>query len=82
MLTVVIPMGTNCDPILADLFAVFVRSRFQTGFGDLFFDYIYPIDLEIKDTTDTSRSASHCEIIIYRRVIIFLDFVVHLNHVN
>ena len=30
-------------------------------FGD-FVDHIYPIELEIKDTTDTSKSASHSDL--------------------
>jgi hypothetical protein len=83
-----IPMGTNCAPLVADLFlyqheADFiqgllkknkkklsrsinftfryiddVRSLNNSRFGD-FADCIYPIELEIKDTPDTYRSASY-----------------------
>ena len=79
-------MGTNCAPVLADLFlysyeADFIQgllkkkekklarsfiftflyiddvlSLINSSIGD-FVDHIYPIDLEIKDTTDTDRSA-------------------------
>ena len=84
--TVGIHMGTNCAPLLADLFfysheADFIQGLlnknekklarsfnftyryiydvFSVGnprFGD-FVDLIYHIGLEIKDTTDTDRSA-------------------------
>jgi hypothetical protein len=80
-------MGTNCAPLLADLFLYSyeadviqgllkkikkklarsfnftlryiddVLSLNNSRFGD-FVDRIYPIELEIKDTTDTDRSAS------------------------
>jgi hypothetical protein len=80
-------MGTNCTPLLADLFLYSYEVDFIQGFlkknekklapsfnfmfryvddvlslnncrfGD-FVDRIYPIELEIKDTTDTDRSAS------------------------
>jgi hypothetical protein len=86
-----IPMGTNCAPLLADLFLYSYEADFIQGllkknekklarsfyftfryvddvlslnnsrFGD-FVDRIYPIELEIKDTTDTDRSASYLEI--------------------
>ena len=86
--TVGIPMGTNCAPLLADLFLYSYEADFIQGllkknekklarsfnftfryidyvlslnnsrFGD-FVDRIYPIELEIKDTTDTDRSASY-----------------------
>jgi hypothetical protein len=89
--TVGIPMGTNCAPLLADLFlysyeADFIRgllkknekkiarsfnftfryiddvlSLYNSRFGD-FVDHIYPIELEIKDTTDTDRSASYLDL--------------------
>ena len=79
--TVGIPMGTNCAPLLADLFlyyyeadfmqkllrkkdkklALFFNSTFRyiddvlslnnSKFGD-YVERIYPIELEIKDTTD------------------------------
>ena len=85
--TVGIPMGTNCAPLLADLFLYSYEADFIQGllkknekklarsfnftfrylddvlslnnskFVD-FVDRIYPIELEIKDTTDTDRSAS------------------------
>ena len=84
--TVGIPMGTNCAPLLADLFLYSYEADFIQGllkknekklarsfnflfryrddvlslnnsrFGN-FVDHIYPIELEIKDTTDTDRSA-------------------------
>jgi hypothetical protein len=80
-------MGTNCAPLLADLFLYSYEADVIQGllkknkkklarsfnftlryiddilslnnsrFGD-FVDRIYPIELEIKDTTDTDRSAS------------------------
>jgi hypothetical protein len=89
--TVGIPIGTNCAPLLADLFlysyeADFiqgflkknenrlaqsfnftfryiddVRSLNNSRFGN-FVDRIYPIELEIKDTTDTDRSASYLDL--------------------
>jgi hypothetical protein len=79
--TVGIPMGTNCSPLLADLFLYSYEADFIQGllkknekklarffnftfryiddvlslnnasFGD-FVDRIYPIELEIKDTTE------------------------------
>ena len=84
-LTVGIPMGTNCAPLLVDLFLYFYEADFiqrllkknekklprsfnftfryiddvlsinNSRFGD-FADRIYPIELEIKDTTNTDRS--------------------------
>jgi hypothetical protein len=89
--TVGIPMGTNCAPLLTDLFfysyeADFIRGLLKKNekklaqsfnftfhyiddvlslnnsrFGD-FVDRIYPIELEIKDTTDTDRSASYFDL--------------------
>ena len=85
--TVGIPMGTNCAPLLADLFLYSYEADFIQGllkknekklarsfnftfryiddvlslnsrFGD-FVDRIYPIELEIEDTTDKDRSASY-----------------------
>jgi hypothetical protein len=83
-------MGTNCAPLLADLFLYSNESDFIQGllkknernlarsfnftfryidevlslnnsrFGDLV-DRIYPIELEIKDTTSTDRSASYLD---------------------
>jgi hypothetical protein len=89
--TVGIPMGTNCAPLLADLFLYSYEADFiqvllkkkekklarsfnftvryiddvlslnNSRFGD-FIDRIYPIELEIKDTTDTDRSASYLDL--------------------
>jgi hypothetical protein len=89
--TVGIPMGTNCAPLLCDLFLYSYESDFIQGFlrknekklarsfnftfryiddvlslnysrfGD-FADRIYPIELEVKDTTDTDRSASYLDL--------------------
>ena len=89
--TVGIPMGTNCAPLLADLFLYSYEEDFIQGllkknekklarsfnftfryidnvpslnnasFGD-FVDRVYPIKLEIKDTTDTDRSASYIDL--------------------
>ena len=38
-----------------------VLSLYNSRFGD-FVDHIYPIELEIKDTTDTDRSASYLDL--------------------
>ena len=84
-------MGTNCAPLLADLFLYSYEVNFIQGllkkkekklprsfnftfryiydvlslnnsrFGD-FVDRIYPIELEIKDTTYTNRSASYLDL--------------------
>ena len=84
-------MGTNCAPLLADLFFYSYEADFIQGllkkhekklarffnftfryiddvlslnnfrFGD-FVDRIYPIELEIKDTTDTDRSDSYLDL--------------------
>ena len=84
-------MGTNCAPLLADLFlysyaANFIQGllkktekklarffkftfRYRDGvlslnnsrFDDLV-DRIYPVELEIKDTTDTDRFASYLDL--------------------
>ena len=83
--TVGIPMGTNCAPLLADLFlysyeAYFIQEllkkdekklaqsfnyKFQSlsnsKLGD-FIDRIYPIELEIKKTTDKDGSASYLDL--------------------
>jgi hypothetical protein len=84
--TVGIPMGTNCSPLIADLFLYSYEADFMQGFlkknemkiarsfnftfryiDDVlslnnsrfcdFVDRIYPIELEIEDTTDAERSA-------------------------
>jgi hypothetical protein len=39
----------------------YVLSLYNPRFGD-FVDRIYPIELEIKDTTDTDRSASYLDL--------------------
>jgi hypothetical protein len=84
-------MGTNCAPLLADLFFYLYETDFMQGllkknekklsrsfnftlhyiydvlslnnsrFGD-FVDCIYPIEPEIKDTTDADRSASYLDL--------------------
>ena len=89
--TIGIPMGTNCVPLLTDLFLYSYEADFTQGllrktekklpdplishsaniddvlllnncrFGD-FVDRINPIKLEIKDTTDTDRSASYLDL--------------------
>ena len=89
--TIGIPMGTNCAPLLADLFlhsyeADFLQSLLDkkdrrlalsfnltfryiddvlslnnSRFGD-FLHLIYPQELEIKDTTDSRKSASYLDL--------------------
>ena len=89
--TVGIPMGTNCSPLLADVFLYSYEAHFIQGllqknekklarcfnftfwyiddvlslndsrFGD-FVDRIYSIEIEIKDTSDTNRSASYLDL--------------------
>jgi hypothetical protein len=89
--TVGIPMGTNCAPLLADLFLYSYETDFiqeplkknekkldrsfnftfryiddalslnNSRFGD-FVGRIYPIELDIKDTTDTDRCASYLDL--------------------
>ena len=88
-----IPMGTNCAPLLADIFlysyeAEFIQSLLSTGRKHLasqfsftyryiddvlsinnpnFKDYlheIYPHELEIKETTESNRSASYLDILL------------------
>ena len=84
-------MGTNCAPLLADLFLYYYEADFMqkllrkkdkklaisfnstfryiddvlslnnSKFGD-YVDRIYPIELEIKDTTDTVKSASYLDL--------------------
>ena len=86
-----IPMGTNCAPLLANLFLYSYEADFIYGllkknekklarsfnltfcytddvlslnnsrFGD-FVDRIYPLELEIKDTTNTDRTTSCLDI--------------------
>ena len=87
-----IPMGTNCAPLLADLFlysyeAEFIQTLIKNGkrhlaksfnftyryiddvlsinnpkFGD-YIDFIYPVELEIKDTTDADHHASYLDLL-------------------
>ena len=89
--TVGIPMGTNCAPLLADLFLYSYEADFLDGliknkdkklaksfnfsfryiddvlslnnsrFGD-YIHLIYPNELEIKDTTDSPKSASYLDL--------------------
>ena len=91
--TVGIPMGTNCAPLLADLFlysyeAEFIQSLLKSGkktvaknfnftfryiddvlsinnpkVGD-YLGVIYPSELEIKDTTESSKSASYLDLLL------------------
>ena len=83
-------MGTNCVPLLPDLFLYYYEADFiqelhrkkdkkltisfnstfryiddvlslnSSKFGD-YVERIYPIELEIKDTTDTVKSASYLD---------------------
>ena len=91
--TVGIPMGTNCAPLLADLYlysyeAEFIQGLLKRGNKKLaqsfnftyryiddvlslnnanFSDYlhsIYPEELEIKDTTESSHSASYLDLLL------------------
>jgi hypothetical protein len=53
-------METNCSPVVADFFhhsykADYVLLLNNSNFGD-YVDCIYPIELEIKDTTDTAST--------------------------
>jgi hypothetical protein len=88
-----IPMGTNCAPLLADLFlysyeAEFIQKllheknkSFAVVFNSTFryintvlsinndqfhsyVDSIYPSELEIKDTTESSTSASYLDLLL------------------
>ena len=92
--TIGIPMGTNCAPLLADLFlysyeAEFVQSILQAGKKHLaqqfnftyryiddvlslkntkfaeYLEFIYPRELEIKETTETSASSSYLDCYLY-----------------
>ena len=92
--TIGIPMGTNCAPLLADLFLFFYEAKFLQGLlqrkekrlaqsfnfsfryiddvlslkNPNFRDYlhlIYPTELEIKETTDTTSSASYLDLYLY-----------------
>jgi hypothetical protein len=68
--TVGIPMGTNCEEKRKEVRTILnftfryiddVLSLNNSRFGD-FVDRIYPNELEIKDTTDTDRSASYLDL--------------------
>ena len=92
--TIGIPMGTNCAPLLADLFlysyeAEFVKSLLQAGKKHLaqqinftykyiddvlslkntkfaeYLKFIYPCELEIKETTETAASSSYLDCYLY-----------------
>ena len=92
--TIGIPMGTNCAPLLTDLFlysyeAVFVQSFLQAGKKHLaqqvnftyryiddvlslkntkfaeYLEFIYPRELEIKETTETAASSSYLDCYLY-----------------
>ena len=92
-LSVGIPMGTNCAPLLADIFlysyeADFIQSLLSTGKKHLasrfnltyryiddvlsinnqeFENYLgqmYPAELEIKDTTESTTSASYLDLLL------------------
>ena len=85
--TVGIPMGTNCAPLLADLFIYYYETDFiqeliskmdknlaisfnftfryiddVLSLNNLkFVEQIYPIELQIKDTTDIVKSALYLD---------------------
>ena len=88
-----IPMGTNCAPLLADIFlysyeAEFIQSLLSTGRKQLasrfnftyryiddvlsinnpeFENYLgqmYPVELEIKDTTESNTSAFYLDLLL------------------
>ena len=88
-----IPMGTNCAPLLADIFlysyeAEFIQTLLSTGRKQLasrfnftyrYIDYVlsinnpefvnylgqmYPVELEIKDTTESNNSASYLDLLL------------------
>ena len=88
--TIGIPMGTNCAPLLVDLFlysygAEFVQagkkhlaqqfnftcryiddvlSLKNTKFAE-YLEFIYPRELEIKETTETAASSSYLNCYLY-----------------
>ena len=88
-----IPMGTNCVPLLADIFlysyeAEFIQILLSTGRKQLAFRFnftyryiddvlsinnpefenylgqMYPVELEIKDTTESYTSASYLDLLL------------------
>ena len=67
--TVGIPMGTNCAPLLADIFlysyeADFVQSLLSTGKKHLASRFNLTYKLEIKDTTESTTSASYLDLLL------------------
>jgi hypothetical protein len=52
---------SDCNTIILNLPLSLSISKFNISFDD-FVDRIYPIELEIKDTTDTDRSASYLDL--------------------
>ena len=91
--TVGIPMGTNCAPLLAEIFlysyeAAFVQSLLSTGKKHLAYRFnltyryiddvlpinnqefehylgqMYPAELEIKNTTESTTSASYLDLLL------------------
>ena len=71
--TVDISMGTNCAPLLADIFlysyeADFIQSLLSTGKKHLASRFnlgqMYPAELEIKDTTESITSASYLDLLL------------------
>ena len=92
--TIGIPMGSNCAPLLPDLFlysydAEFVQSFLQAGKKHLaqqfnftyryiddvlslkntnfakYVEFIYPRELEIKETTETAATSSYLDCYLY-----------------
>ena len=92
--TIGVPMGTNCAPLLADLFLYlyeveFVQSLLKAGKKHLaeqinftyrytddvlslkntkfeeYLEFIYPCELEIKETTETAASSSYLDCYLY-----------------
>ena len=88
-----IPMGTNCAPLLADLFlytyeAEFIQNLIKSGLKNTaknfnftfryiddvitlnnprfeeYIDFIYPEELEIKDTTESKQQASYLDLLL------------------
>ena len=82
-----IPMGTNCAPLLADIFLYSYEALLSTGRKQLasrfnftyrnidvlsinspefenYLDQMYPVELEIKDTTESNTSASYLDLLL------------------
>ena len=69
--TVGIPMGTNCAPLLADIFlysyeADFIQSLLSINNPEFenYLGQMYPAELEIKDTTESTTSASYLDLLL------------------